>query len=134
MKLTFYERQHISTISCPSQRTHASFVCTHVPDPYATISISTDSYVPVKSRGWALMPFVTPHPLWPWSFLCTFYPHVCAPGKTSRPVTHPEIAPSQAHLSPKFFAVGLPEKKVYVGGMSTPSILLELEPGCHMAL
>jgi hypothetical protein len=26
---------------------------------------------------------------------------------------------------------GLPEKKVYLGGMSILSILLSLEPGCH---
>jgi hypothetical protein len=31
-----------------SQRTHASCVRTYVTDPYATVSFSTDSYVPVK--------------------------------------------------------------------------------------
>jgi hypothetical protein len=56
--------------------------------------------------------------------LCTF-------GKTSRSITHPEIAPGQARLTLEFFAGGLPEKKVYLNGMSILSILLTLEPGCH---
>ena len=30
-------------------------------------------------------------------------PHSCTPGKTSRSVTHPQIAPSQAHLTWSFF-------------------------------
>jgi hypothetical protein len=46
-------------------------------------------------------------------------------------VTHPEIAPGQARLALEFFAGGLPEKKVYLGGMSILSILLSLESGCH---
>jgi hypothetical protein len=53
------------------------------------------------------------------------------PGKTSRSVTHPEIALGQARLTPEFFAGGLPKKKVYLGGMSTLPILLSLEPGYH---
>jgi hypothetical protein len=46
-------------------------------------------------------------------------------------VTHPEIAPSQARLTPEFFAGGLPKKKLYLGGMIILSILLNLESGCH---
>jgi hypothetical protein len=42
-------------------------------------------------------------------------------------VTHTKIAPSQARLTPEFFSVGLPKKKVYLDGMSIPSILLSLE-------
>jgi hypothetical protein len=38
----------IRTIPCPSQRTHALCVRTHVLDPYATVSFSTDSYAPMK--------------------------------------------------------------------------------------
>jgi hypothetical protein len=60
-----------------------------------------------------------------------FYPHLCTPGKTSQSITHPEIALGQAHLTPGFFAGGLPEKKVYLSGMSILSILLSLESGCH---
>jgi hypothetical protein len=57
--------------------------------------------------------------------------HLGKAGKTSRLVTHPEIAPGQARLTPGIFAGGLPEKKVYLGGMSILSILLSLESGCH---
>jgi hypothetical protein len=46
-------------------------------------------------------------------------------------VTHPEIAPAQARLTPEFFTGGLLKKKVYLGGMSILSILLNLESGCH---
>jgi hypothetical protein len=46
-------------------------------------------------------------------------------------ITHPEIALGQACLTPKFFTVRLPEKKVYLGGISILSILLSLEPRCH---
>jgi hypothetical protein len=42
-------------------------------------------------------------------------------------VTHPEIAPDQARLTPEFFAGGLPEKKVYLDGMSILSVILSLE-------
>jgi hypothetical protein len=44
-------------------------------------------------------------------------------------VTHPRIAPGQACLTLELFAVELPEKKVYLGGMSILSILLSLESG-----
>jgi hypothetical protein len=60
-----------------------------------------------------------------------FYPHLCTPGKTSRSVIHLKIAPGQARLTPKFFAGGLPEKKVFLSGMSILSILLSIESGCH---
>jgi hypothetical protein len=40
------------------------------------------------------------------------------PQKTSRSVTHPEIALGQAHLTPEFFTGGLTEKKVYLCGIS----------------
>jgi hypothetical protein len=52
----------ISIILCPSQRTHASCVRTHVPDPYTTVSFSTDPYAPVKPRGSALIPLML-HPV-----------------------------------------------------------------------
>jgi hypothetical protein len=60
-----------------------------------------------------------------------FYPHLCTPGKTSRSVTHPIIAPSQTRLNPEFFAGGLPKKKIYLGDMSILSILFSLESGCR---
>jgi hypothetical protein len=53
------------------------------------------------------------------------------PEKTSRSVTHPEIALGQARLTSEFFSIGVPEKKVYLDGMSILSIILSLESGCH---
>src|SRR5688572_30084394 len=53
------------------------------------------------------------------------------PGRTSRSVTHPEIAPGQARLTPEFFEDELPEKKLQLVGMSILSILLSLGLGCH---
>jgi hypothetical protein len=64
-------------------------------------------------------------------FSMHFCPLLCTPGKTSLSITHPEIALGQARLTPDFFTGGLPEKKVYLGGMSILSILLSLELGCH---
>jgi hypothetical protein len=37
----------------------------------------------------------------------------------------------QGRLTPEFFTVGLPKKKVYLSGMSILSIILSLESGCH---
>jgi hypothetical protein len=54
---------------------------------------------------------------------------LCASGRTSQSVTHLEIAPGLARLTPEFFAVGLLEKKIYLGCMSILSILLSVEPG-----
>jgi hypothetical protein len=56
---------------------------------------------------------------------------LCTLGKTSRSVTHPKITPGQARLTPEFFAGGLSEKKIYLGGISILSILLSLEIGWH---
>jgi hypothetical protein len=55
---------------------------------------------------------------------------LCAPGNTSRSVTHPEIAPGQARLTPEFFAGGLPEKKLQLSGISMLLILLS-RGGCY---
>jgi hypothetical protein len=55
---------------------------------------------------------------------------LCAPGNTSRSVTHPEIAPGQARLTPEFFAGGLPKKKLQLGGISMLLILLS-RGGCY---
>ena len=40
------------------------------------------------------------------------------PGRTSRSVTHPQIAPSQARLISEFFSNELPEKKLQLVDMS----------------
>jgi hypothetical protein len=42
------------------------------------------------------------------------------------------IALGQACLTQDLFIGGLPEKKVYLGGMRILSILLNIESGCHM--
>ena len=54
------------------------------------------------------------------------------PGTTSRSVTHPEIAPSQARLTSEFFRDELPEKKLQLIDMSILSILLSPRPGYHI--
>jgi hypothetical protein len=54
-----------------------------------------------------------------------------APEKTSRSVTHPEIAPGQARLTLEFFADGLPEKKLQLSGISMLLILLS-RGGCYI--
>ena len=51
--------------------------------------------------------------------------------RTSRSVTHPQIAPGQARLTSEFFSNELPEKKLQLVGMSILSILLCPEPGSH---
>jgi hypothetical protein len=43
--------------------------------------------------------------------------------KTFRSVTHPKIAPGQTRLTPEFFTVEVPEKNVYIDGMSILSII-----------
>jgi hypothetical protein len=45
-------------------------------------------------------------------FSAHFCPHLCTPEKTSRSVTHSEIALGQARLTPEFFGGGFPKKKL----------------------
>jgi hypothetical protein len=65
------------------------------------------------------------------SLFCALCPHSCAPGTTSRSVTHRQIAPGQARLTWSSFLDELPEKKVYLVDMSILSILLSPRLGCH---
>jgi hypothetical protein len=58
------------------------------------------------------------------SIFCALLSSLCAPEKTSRSVTHPEIAPGQTRLTLEFFADGLPEKKLQLSGISMLLILL----------
>jgi hypothetical protein len=100
----------IRTILCPSQRTHKSCVRTHVSNPYAVVSFSTDSYTPVKPRGLALIPFITPQPprVWQSLLLSAPYDHRLAPqtnlslfyAHLSSLVRTREIAPGQTCLTP----------------------------------
>src|SRR6266540_2586430 len=103
--------------------------------PYVRAS---SPHTPVKPRGSALIPFVTPRPLrtggsYPGSSLGSLdYPHRptlvfpahfiltrAHPGRTSRSVTHPQIAPGQARLTWRFFGDELSEKKMHLIGMSS---------------
>src|SRR6185369_8824123 len=54
------------------------------------------------------------------------------PGRTSWSVTHPQIAPGQAHLTSDFFGDQLSEKKLQLVGMSILLILLSPGSECHI--
>ena len=45
------------------------------------------------------------------SLSSALWPHSCALGNTSQEITHPKIAPHQAHLTVEFLANGLPRKE-----------------------
>ena len=62
---------------------------------------------------------------------CALSPTHVHPGRTSRSVTHPEIAQGLAHLTSEFFRDELPKKKLQLIGMSILSIL-SLTPRCHI--
>jgi hypothetical protein len=49
---------------------------------------------------------------------------------TSRSITHPQIAPRQAHLTLEFFGDEFSEKKLQFIGMSIVLILFSPGPGC----
>ena len=106
--------------------------------------------MPVKPRGSALIPLVTPRPisrsmiLTPSSslgsytiptdqhesFVRTLSSLMCI--REDFPVGHPsQIAPSQARLTWRFFRDRLPKKKMHLVGMDTLLILLSLGPGYH---
>jgi hypothetical protein len=53
------------------------------------------------------------------SLLCAICPHSYVPEKTSRSVTHPNIALGQARLTKRFFRYMLPKNKIHLIGMST---------------
>jgi hypothetical protein len=115
----------------------------HVPKP-------PNTHTPVKPRGSALIPLVTPRPipglavLTPGSSLGSYivptYQHesfVCTLSSLMRtrenfPISHPsQIAPSQARLTWRFFRDRLPKKKMHLVGMNTLLILLSLGPEYH---
>jgi hypothetical protein len=113
----------------------------HIPEP-------PSPHTPVKPRGSALIPLVTPCPipgpavLTPGSslgsyivptdqhesFLRTLFSLMRT--RENFPVGHPsQIAPSQALLTWRFFRDRLPKKKMHLVGMDTLLILLSLGPG-----
>jgi hypothetical protein len=120
--------------------------------PHAPYTRTPSSHTPMKPRGSALIPFVTPRPLpdrWNLllaalldhrpssqtntSLLCALCPHSCTLEKTSRSVTHPKIALGQAHLTSRFFRDRFP-KKMHLISMSTLLILLSIGPRYHHPL
>jgi hypothetical protein len=107
-------------------------------------------HTPVKPRGSALIPLVTPRPI-PGpavltpdsslgsyivstdqheSFMCTLSSLMRT--RENFTVGHPsQIAPSQARLTWRFFRDSLWKKKMHLVGMDTLLILLSLGPGYH---
>ena len=113
----------------------------HIPEP-------PSPHTPVKPRGSALIPLVTPRPipgpavLTPGSSLGSYivptdqhesFVRTLSSLMRTRenfPVGHPsQIAPSQARLTWRFFRDRLPKKKMHLVGMITLLILLSLGPG-----
>jgi hypothetical protein len=113
----------------------------HIPDP-------PSPHTPVKPRGSALIPLVTPRPipgpavLTPGSSLGSYivptdqhesFVRTLSSLMRTREnfsVGHPsQIAPSQARLTWRFFRDRLPKKKMHLVDMITLLILLSLGPG-----
>jgi hypothetical protein len=113
----------------------------HIPEP-------PTPHTPVKPRGLALIPLVTPRPipgpmvLTPGSSLGSYIVPTDQPESLVRtlsslmrtqenfPVSHlSQIALSQARLTWRFFRYRLPKKKMHLVGMNTLLILLSLGPG-----
>jgi hypothetical protein len=107
-------------------------------------------HTPMKPRGSALIPLVTPRPipgpvvLTPGSSLGSYIVSIDQHESFVRtssslmrtrenfPVGHPsQIALSQAHLTWRFFRDRLPKKKMHLVGMDTLLILLSLGPRNH---
>jgi hypothetical protein len=116
----------------------------HIPEP-------PSPHTHVKPRGSVLIPLVTRCPipgpaiLTPSSsigsyiiatdqhesFMRTLSSLMC--NQENFLVGHPsQIAPSQAHLTWRFFRDRLPKKKMHLVGMNTLLILLSLGPGYHI--
>jgi hypothetical protein len=117
---------------------------------HAPYTRTPNLHTPVKPRGSALIPLVTPRPipgpavLTPGSSLGSYVvptdPHESfvrtlsslMPKRENFPVGHPsKIALSQAHLTWRFFRDRLPKKKMYLVDMDTLLILLSLGLGYH---
>ena len=122
---------------------HSGPTCSmrHIPEP-------PNPHTPVKPRGSALIPLVTPRPIpgpavlthdsslgsyivpidQHGSFVHTLSSLMCT--RENSPIGHPsQIAPSQARLTWRFFRDRLLKKKMHLVGMITLLILLSLRPG-----
>jgi hypothetical protein len=117
-------------------------------NPNPDIPEPPSPHTPVKPRGSALIPLVTPRPipgptiLTPDSSLGSYIIPTDQHGsfvstlsslmrtRKNFSVGHPsQIAPSQARLTWRFFRDRLPKKKMHFVGMNTLLILLSLGPG-----
>jgi hypothetical protein len=118
--------------------------------PHAPYTRTPNPHTPVKPRGSALIPLITPRPipgpavLTPGSSLGSHiistdqhesFMHTLSSLMRTRenfPVGHPsQIAPSQARLTWRFFRDRLSKKKMHLVGLDTLLILLSLGPGYH---
>jgi hypothetical protein len=131
----------VSSYAMPCDHSRPTCAMRHIPEP-------PSPHTPVKPRGSALIPLVTPRPI--------PGPAVLTPGSSLRSyivptdqhesfvrtlsslmrtrenfsVGHPsQIAPSKARLTWRFFRDRLPKKKMHLVGMITLLILLSLGPG-----
>jgi hypothetical protein len=117
---------------------------------HAPILEPPSPHTPVKPRGSVLITLVTPRPIprptvhTPGSSLGSYIVPIDQHESFVRtlsslirtrenfPVGHPsQIAPSQTHLTWRFFRDRLPKKKMHLVGMDTLLILLSLGPGHH---
>jgi hypothetical protein len=119
----------VLSYAMPCDHSGPTCVMRHIPKP-------PSPHTPVKHRGSALIPLVTPRPipgpavLTPGSslgsyivpidqhesFVCTLSSLMHTEKKF--PAGHPsQIAPSQAHLTLRFFQDRLPKKKMHLVGM-----------------
>jgi hypothetical protein len=112
---------------------------------HASYTRTPNPHMPMKPRGSALIPLVTPCPITRptvptyGSSLGSYIVPTDQHGSFVRtlsslmhtrenfPVGHPsQIAPSQAHLTWRFFQDRIPKKKIHLVGMDTLLILLSL--------
>jgi hypothetical protein len=133
----------VSLYAMPCDHSGPTCAMRHTPEP-------PSPHTPVKPRGSALIPLVTPRPiprpavLTPDSSLGSYIvptdqheSFVCTLSSLMRtrenyPAGHSsQIAPSQARLTCRFFRDRLPKKKIHLVGMDTLLILLSLGPGNH---
>jgi hypothetical protein len=133
----------VSSYAMPYDHFGPTYAMRHIPEP-------PSPHTPVKPRGSAPIPLVTPRPipgpavLTPGSSLGSYmvptdqhksFVHTLSSLMRTRenfPFGHPsQIAPSQARLTWRFFRDRLPKKKMHLVGMDTLLILLSLGPGNH---
>jgi hypothetical protein len=133
----------VSSYAMPCDHFGPTCAMCHIPEP-------PSPHTPVKPRRSALIPLVTPRPipeptvLTPDISLGSYIVHRDQHESFMRtlsslmrtrenfPVGHPsQIAPSQAHLTWRFFRDRLPKKKMHLVDMSTLLILLSLGLGYH---